>query len=337
MHAVVQRSLGGPEVLAWTRVPAPEPGPGQVRIRVEVAGVHRVDTLIRSGTGGPGARPALPMIPGREVAGEVDAVGPDVDTAWYRRTVVAHLGSASGGYAELAVADTDALHPVPDGLDPAEAVAMVGTGRTAMAVLGAASLEPADRVLVLAAAGGLGALLVQAAATDTTAAVGAASHGKTEVVASLGVPTVAYDEPGWTRHVSTALGGPPTVVIDPVGGRLGRAAFESLPPGGRHVLVGAASGAATALDADDLLGRGVTAVAGLGPHLAGDRDLAQSLQRQALTRLTDGAWTPLLSPFALSDATGAHRAIEQRTTVGKVVLRSWGRRPRRCRERDDHT
>ena len=105
MHAIRLHAFGPPENLRYERVDDPEPGPGQVRIAVAVAGVHLIDTAIRAGRRmGPMPLPELPEIPGREVAGSVDALGPGVDAAWLGRRVVAHLGPASGGYAELAVA-----------------------------------------------------------------------------------------------------------------------------------------------------------------------------------------------------------------------------------------
>jgi NADPH:quinone reductase len=98
--------------------------------------------------------PELPMVPGREVAGVVDAVGPGVDAGWTGRRVVAHLGMANGGYAELAVAAAGALHEIPDGLSAEVAVAAIGTGRTAVAILKVATLTRDDVVLVTAAASG---------------------------------------------------------------------------------------------------------------------------------------------------------------------------------------
>ena len=108
MHAIRQHAFGGPETLSYEEVPDLEPGEGQVRIAVDAAGVHLIDTTIRSGqTGGPYPVPDLPMTPGREVAGRVDRVGPGVDAALVGRRVVAHLGQASGGYAEQAARPGD--------------------------------------------------------------------------------------------------------------------------------------------------------------------------------------------------------------------------------------
>ncbi|MET0817601.1 MAG: alcohol dehydrogenase catalytic domain-containing protein, partial [Solirubrobacteraceae bacterium] len=148
MHAIRQHEFGPPGVLRLEEVPDPGPGPGQVRIAVAAAGVHLLDTSIRAGrSGGPFPLPELPMTPGREVAGVVDAVGEGVDPAWLGRRAVAHLGQASGGYATRAVREADAVHEVPSALALPAAVAMIGTGRTALGVLEAAPPGPDDTVL----------------------------------------------------------------------------------------------------------------------------------------------------------------------------------------------
>jgi NADPH2:quinone reductase len=106
-----------------------------VRIAVAAAGVHLLDTAIREGLPGPGPTPELPTIPGREVAGVVEALGEGVPDLWLGRRVTAHLGLVPGGYAELAVTEVERLHEIPENLDFAEAVAVIGTGRTAMGIL----------------------------------------------------------------------------------------------------------------------------------------------------------------------------------------------------------
>src|SRR5262245_58997469 len=140
MHAIRQYEFGGAGELRYEELDDPEPGPGEVCIAVEAAGVHLLDTSIRAGTGfGSLPPPQLPMIPGREVAGTVDGLGPDVDEMWSGRRVVAHLGAASGGYATRAIAPVDALFALPDRVAFADAVAMVGTGRTTLAILDVAA------------------------------------------------------------------------------------------------------------------------------------------------------------------------------------------------------
>ncbi|MFG1700290.1 zinc-binding dehydrogenase [Nonomuraea sp. NPDC049309] len=129
-------------------VPDLEPGPGQVRIAVKAAGVHVIETVMRSGATG-GIMPPLPELPtifGGEVAGRVDAVGPDVDPSRLGRDVVIS-GGRPGGYAELAVADVTALHPLPEGMDHVTAAAMIVTGATTIHFLDVAALTAADAVL----------------------------------------------------------------------------------------------------------------------------------------------------------------------------------------------
>ena len=319
MRAIRQHEFGPPDVLRLEEVPDPEPGPGQVRIAVAAAGVHLLDTAIRAGrSGGPFPLPELPMTPGREVAGVVDAVGQGVDRAWSGRRVVAHLGQASGGYAELAVREVANVHALPDGLGFAAAVAMVGTGRTAMAILEVADLGAGDTVLVLAAAGGIGALLVQAARNAGATAVGAAGGSeKVARVRELGAAqAVDYTRERWAEQV-----GPVSVVLDGVGGAVGRAALELLAPGGRIVLFGWSSGEPTVLSSGDLLRLGISASAAVGPRVLNRPGGLAELEAAALAAAASGDLTPLVDqPFPLADAASAHAALESRRTTGKVVL-----------------
>jgi NADPH:quinone reductase len=264
MHAVRLHEFGPPANLVYERLDDPQPGPGQVRIAVAVAGVHLIDTVIRSGRQmGPMPLPELPAIPGREVAGVVDALGDGVEEAWHGRRVVAHLGPASGGYAELAVCDAGSLHALPDGLADDAAVAMIGTGRTALAILEVARIAPEDVVLVTAAAGGLGSLIVQAAQAIGATVIGAAGGAeKVARVRDLGATAVDYNARGWGEAVRGV-----TVALDGVGGELGRQALELVEPGGRLIVYGLASGSPTQLSMGDLFSRGLTVSAAIGPHI----------------------------------------------------------------------
>ncbi|MCS7481833.1 zinc-binding dehydrogenase [Umezawaea endophytica] len=318
MHAIRQHTFGPAENLAFEEVPDPEPGAGQVRIAVSAAGVHVVDTTIRSGLKrGPFPLPALPMTPGREVAGVVTALGADVDPVWLGGRVVAHLGQASGGYAEVAVANVSALHSLPDHVSDDVAVAMIGTGRTAMGVFEAAAFRPDDTVLVLAAAGGIGALAVQEAHAVGARVIGAAGGAaKVDLVRSLGADlAVDYREPGWDKGIEGV-----TVVLDAVGGAAGRTAFELLVPGGRVVLFGWALGTEpTKFTSDELFARTLSASVALGPRLF---PRLREFEELSLAAAASGRLTPVVSStFPLADAARAHRALENRETVGKVVLK----------------
>ncbi len=266
--------------------------------------------------------PVLPTTPGREVAGVVDAVGPGADGTWLGRRVVAHLGPVSGGYATQAVVPIGALREVPDGLDAAAAVALIGTGRTAVAVLDHAALVPDDVVVVTAAAGGLGTLFVQAARHVGATVVGlAGGPAKVAQVEALGADlAVDYDAPGWASTLRERLTAEPTLVLDGVGGDLGRGAFDLLGTGGRIVLFGWSSGTVTPFTSADLAARGLSASWSIGPAMMKRWGSLVPLEHQALDDAAAGVWTPVVTRFALADAAGAHRAVESRATIGKTVL-----------------
>ncbi|HEY1175654.1 MAG TPA: zinc-binding dehydrogenase [Phytomonospora sp.] len=324
MHAVRQYEVGAADTLLFEEAPDPVAGPGQLLIRVKAAGVHLLDAAIRAGTAGghPFADPELPMTPGREVAGVVEGLGPGVDGSWLGRRVVTHLGIASGGYAELAVREAEAVHPVPDGLGDAAAVALVGTGRTAMGILDVAEPTPDDVVLVTAAGGGVGSLLVQAAANAGAVVVAAASGGKLASVKRVAPQaiTVDYTRPDWADRVRADLAGREvTLALDGVGGTAGRDALELLGTGGRLVMFGWSSGEVTRLDADDLYARCLQATVALGPRLMARRGI-RALETAALAEGAAGRFIALTQEFPLAEAAAAHVALEDRSSLGKVVL-----------------
>jgi NADPH2:quinone reductase len=326
MHAIRLHAFGPVENLRYEEVEAPEPGAGQVRIAVTAAGVHLLDTRLREGERmGPLPLPDLPAIPGREVAGTVDATGPDVDPAWRGRRVVAHLGAAGGGYAERAVAPAASLHALDDHVGPEVAVAAIGTGRTALAILELAAITARDIVLVPAAAGGLGALLTQGA-LRAGAEVVALAGGPEKVARARGLgATYAFDytDRDWPDAVRDALGGARvSVLLDGVGGTTGRQALDLLSPGGRLVVFGWSSGAPTALTTMDIVARGITVEGAIGPRITSRPGGLRALETAALAAVAAGELAPLVNaPFALADAAAAHVALETRGTVGKVVLR----------------
>jgi NADPH2:quinone reductase len=319
VHTIVLYAFGPAENLVYEEVPDPAPTADEVRIAVEASGVHLIDTTLRRGVQmGPLPLADLPAIPGREVAGTVDAIGHDVDDRWLGRRVVAHLGAASAGYAELAVAPVGTLHELPDGVRADAAVAMIGTGRTAVGILDVAALTGDDVVLVLAAAGGLGSLFVQAGRNAGATVVGVAGGPeKVKRVRALGAEiAVDYAKPDWADQVRAVLGDRSvTVVLDGVGGDAGRAALELLGVGGRLVVFGWSAGEATAITTDDVL-RGIT-VTGLGPRLL---PRLRELETRSLEELAAGRLVPAVDHFPLARAADAHRALETRATTGKVVL-----------------
>ncbi|MET8983007.1 zinc-binding dehydrogenase [Streptomyces sp. NPDC004539] len=315
MHAIRLHAFGPAENLAYESVDDPHPAPGQVRIAVRASGVHLLDTSLRRGVQGPAPTPTtLPTIPGREVAGTVESLGEGVDDTWLGRRVVAHLGFVPGGYAELAVTDVTRLHEIPDPLDEAQAVAMIGTGRTALGILQFATLTPDSIVIVPAAAGGLGTLLVQYAKhRGATVVALAGGPDKTAQARANGADlSLDYTTPDWPHHLRTFLGDrPATLVLDGVGGEPARESTALLSPTGQHLIFGWSSG--TPHETVPLSHHV------LGPTMYAKTPL-RTLESQALTEAASGNLTPAVHRFPLTDAAAAHRALESRRTTGKVVL-----------------
>ncbi|MQY13071.1 2-haloacrylate reductase [Streptomyces sp. RB5] len=327
MHAVRLHAFGPAENLTYEKVPDPVPAPGEVRVAVAAAGVHLLDTALREGGGpGPYPPPDLPTIPGREIAGTVDALGEGTDPAWLGKRVVAHIGMRPGGYAELVTTEAGRLHEIPPGLDEAAAVAMIGTGRTTMAFLHFAELTPADVVLVTAAAGGVGSLFVQYGRNLGATVVGlAGGPAKVRRVTELGADVAAdYTDPSWPARVTTALAGrTPTVLLDTVGGGAARAALDLLGKGGRHLILGWSSGAPLEVPEEERHRRGITSRSVLGPNwldAIGGVNPLRRMEEAALTEAAAGRLTPAVQRFPLAGAAAAHRALEGRGTMGKVVL-----------------
>ncbi|WP_409471222.1 zinc-binding dehydrogenase [Streptomyces sp. HC307] len=321
MHAIRLHAFGPAENLTLEEVEDPVPGPGQVRVAVAAAGVHLLDTAIRAGHPGPGPAPTLPTVPGREVAGVVESLGEGTDEAWLGKRVVAHLGFVPGGYAELAVTGADRLHEIPANLDFTQAVAMIGTGRTTMGIVQFAEPGPDDVVVIPAAAGGIGTLLVQYARNAGATVVGlAGGPEKTARVAANGADlAVDYKDPAWPEKVQ-AYDGKVTVVYDGVGGDTARTAVGMLAPGGRHIVFGwSAEGIQ---GGEPLVVEGVTEQV-LGPVMlekAGGPNPLRTLELRALTEAAEGRLVPAVHRFPLAEAAAAHRALETRGTTGKVVL-----------------
>ncbi|MFB9234822.1 zinc-binding dehydrogenase [Plantactinospora siamensis] len=315
MRAVWLTGYGGPEVLVPGDAPEPAPGPGQVLVDVAYANITFVETQFRATGFGP-FRGELPMIPGNGVGGLVAAVGPQVDPGLVGRRVVTGTGGA-GGYAERVAVPVDGLFPVPAGLPLDGAVALLADGRTATMLIAAAELAPGDRVLVEAAAGGVGSLLVQLA-RDAGARVVAAAGGsrKTGLLGGLGADVVVdYAEPGWSERIRSELGGL-DAAFDGVGGEIGRSAFELLEPGGRLLSFGLASGGWTDVPAELAAERGVRLLRPAAPP-----ERLRAYTEQALAAAAAGRLRPVIGQrFPLEAAAAAHAAIGARRTIGKTLL-----------------
>jgi NADPH2:quinone reductase len=324
MRAVLVNDFGGPDVLRVTDLPDPEPGPGELLVRLAAADTLHVETQIRAGRAREWFATRPPYVPGGGGAGTVVAAGDGVAAGWVGRDVVVTTGQ-EGGYAELVVAPAAGAVPLPDGVAAADGAALLHDGATAMGLLDGTPVRAGDRVLVLAAGGGLGILLVQLATAAGAHVVAAARSGrKLELARELGAAAaVDYSRPGWLDAVREATAGDGAdVVFDGAGGGLGRAAFGVTAPGARMSLHGAAGGGFATVDRDAAAARGVT-VRGIEQVRRIDEDPATmtSLVGRALAEVVAGHARPVVGrTFPLARAADAHRAIEERRTLGKTLL-----------------
>ncbi|MBM0228676.1 MULTISPECIES: zinc-binding dehydrogenase [Micromonospora] len=318
MRAIQVAVFGGPEVLSPAELPDPAPGPGQVVVGMAAADVILLDTLLRSGWGQDFFPRMLPYVPGGGGAGAVVETGEGVDPAWIGRRVVVRT---STGYAERVVAHVEEIMPVPDGLAIEAAAALVHDGVTALSLDRLGTPEKGEWVLVSAAAGGAGSLLVQLAADAGARVVAAASSDvKLALARELGAEVaVDYTRSDWIRRVREATGGGAALVYDGAGGPLGAAALDAVADGGRFVTYGTADGFA-APDPESAARRGIRVLAPLldGPP---NQKTVRELLGLALERAAEGRLRPAIgATYPLEQATDAHRALAARTTVGKSLL-----------------
>jgi NADPH2:quinone reductase len=318
MRAVVVHQFGPPSVLVAEDVSDPSPGPHQVVVDVAAANITFIETQVRAGRPPNSSMlPALPAILGNGVGGAVAKVGEQVDPELIGRRVVASLGG-TGGYAQRTVVDAAALIDVPDALSTPEAVALLADGRTALMLMRAADVQPGETVLVEAAAGGVGSLLVQLAARSGARVVGAAGgERKLQVAQELGASVVVdYTRSGWADRIASEVGSV-DVVFDGVGGSIGRDAFELVHAGGRFSAFGMASGSFADVTQEQADARGARLIRGgrLPPQEL------RGLARAALAEAAAGRLPPRVGQtFPLEHAAEAHSVIERRATIGKTLL-----------------
>jgi NADPH2:quinone reductase len=318
VRAVLMREFGPPEVLLPGNPPAPVAREREVVVDVEIANITFVETQVRAGR--PPHRsmmPALPAILGNGVGGLVTASGPGVRGDLDGRRVVTSLGG-SGGYAERAVTAVERLVEVPEEVTMRDAVALLADGRTALSLIRLAQPCPGETVLVEAAAGGVGTLLVQLARNAGARVVAVAGGGRKLALARELGAEVAIDYHGrdWARLVRDAVGSV-DVVFDGVGGAIALATFGLLRRAGRFCPFGMASGSFAPISAQHADARGVALLRGVPPST----EQLVALTRDALHESAAGRLRPVVGQqFALEDAASAHKAIEARTTVGKTLL-----------------
>ncbi|MBX5468068.1 MAG: NAD(P)H-quinone oxidoreductase [Firmicutes bacterium] len=324
MRAVVLDRYGGPEVLQIREVPDPVIGPDEILVAVEAAGINRADLHQREGRYPP-PPPAPPVeIPGLECAGTVVATGPRVTEFRVGQRVAALL--PGGGYAELVAVPHRMAWEVPATQNWAEAGATPEAFLTAYdALFDKAGLGLGQRVVVHAAAGGVGSAAVQlarAAGIRVLATVG--TRAKAEWVKSLGAELVVnYREASFADAVQEWTGGRGVdAVLDFVGAPYWQANCQILKPGGTLVLIGTLGGTETAVALGQLLGRRLT-VCGTALRsrpVEAKMTLVQTFRERVVPLLGPGLGPRIDRVFWWEEAGEAHRYMEQNQNLGKIVL-----------------
>jgi NADPH:quinone reductase-like Zn-dependent oxidoreductase len=319
MRAVLLTRYGGPEVLRITDIATPEPREGEVRVRIRTIGINFAEVLSRRGLYG--WAPRLPYVLGMEAFGIVEETG--------QRVIV---GTQFGTYAESICVPAERVLPAPEGLSDDECAAFAVNYLTAwIGLMEMARLRASDTLLVTSAAGGVGSAAVQLGSRLGARVLGAAGPGKQEAVRQLGAEVALdYSVRGWEAGVH------PDVILEMTGGAVYRAAVRNLAPMGRVVMAGAS----------DAFPRTRNPLA----RIAALRNLPRASIFDMLRRsygvmsfhvgwLLDGgavhgAWAdlvrfttehgirPLVSrTFAFEEIADAHRMLEERRNVGKVLVR----------------
>ncbi|MDQ3610040.1 MAG: quinone oxidoreductase [Actinomycetota bacterium] len=319
MRAILVRGQGGPEVLREEQVEIPEPGDGQARVHVQAAGVNFIDVYQRDGR----YPVELPMTPGLEAAGVVDAVGAGVDEVG-EGDRVAYAGQP-GAYAEYAVVPAARLVPVPDELELRVAAAVMLQGMTAHYLSSDTfPLRPGHVALVHAGSGGVGRLLVQLAARRGARVITTVSTEDKEALARQAGATdvIRYTEMDFAEEVERLTDGGVDVVYDSVGKDTFGRSLDCLRPRGLLALYGQSSGPVDPVDPQTLNAKGSLFLTrpALAHHTAGRdellgraQDLFEWIASGELDVRIDRTWP-------LAEAPEAHRYLQARQTRGKLLL-----------------
>ena len=320
MKAIQVKETGGPEKMQLVDVPVPAPGPKQALVRIAASGVNFIDVYFRIGL----YRADLPMTPGSEGAGTVEAVGPEVtEVAPGDRVAYA---MTRGSYAEYAAVPAATLVKIPDHVDFQTAAAAMLQGMTAHYLTHSTyTLKAGDTCLVHAAAGGAGGLTVQMAKMLGARVLGTVStEEKAQVARGHGADeAILYTEKDFEAEVKRLTGGRGVdVVYDSVGKTTFDKGLNCLRPRGLMVLFGQSSGPVPPFDLTTLNGKGSLYVTrpSLGYYVL-TRDELLWRAGDVLNWISEGTLKLRVDhTYPLAEAAAAHRDLEGRKTAGKLVL-----------------
>lgn len=336
MRQVFIPRIGGPDVLEVRQAPDPDPGPGQVRVRVAAAGVNFADVMARMGLY-PDA-PRLPAVVGYEVSGRVDAIGAGViDVAPGARVLAL---TRFGGYSDVVCVPAAQVLPIPASLSDEKAAAIPVNYLTAWIMLvRLGNVQPGEKVLVHAAAGGVGVAALQLCRWRGAQVIGTASPGKHERLRQLGAAEcIDYTTKDFQAEVRRLTGGRGVdVVLDAVGGRSFAKSYQSLAPLGRLFMFGVSSFAPGQKRSLLAALRGFFALPRFAPvplmnenrgvfgvnmgHLWDRADELRDMLEQILALVAAGTLDPMVDKtFPFERAGEAHAYLQERKNFGKVLL-----------------
>lgn len=307
MRMVTQDELGGPEVLRLDTAPRPEPGPTEILVRIAASGLNPVDSKMRRNGGFLGTPP---FTLGWDVSGVVTAIGPGVRRFDVGDEVLGMPGfpRRAGGYAEYVVGNSRQFAAKPERLSHVEAAGLSLAGLTAwQALVDTAGVRPGHRVLVHAAAGGVGHLAVQIAAAHGATVIGTASAGKHDFVRGLGAAEVIdYTKTDFASVLSDI-----DIVVDAVGGDYGPRSLDVLKPGGVFVPLPSPH--------DPKLVEAAAARGFDGRQLLVEPDRSDLETLTALV-VAGKLRVHVAKTFPLSEVVDAHRELDTGRTKGKLVM-----------------
>ncbi|GAB3839831.1 zinc-binding dehydrogenase [Kribbella italica] len=322
MRAAVVTAFGDADVIQLQHLPTPTPGPGEVLVDVRLTDLIFVETAIRAGQHGGFFDVTPPYVPGNSFGGVVRAVGDGVSADWIGKTVTGRTPSF-GAHAEQAVAAAEDLHEVPAGLTLETAVAVSGDGYTALMLEELAPGLAGKQVLITAAAGGMGILLVQLAHRAGAHVIAAArGQAKLDLVKAHHADGVLdYSQPGWEKAVLEATNGAGAdITFEGAGGSLGATAFTVAADSSWFSAHGAPSGDFAAYDESEAERRGIT-VKGIR-DLRVDTTTTTVSAAEVLARAAQGDLVPVIDRiYPLEQLADAHRAMTSRELVGKALIR----------------
>ena len=300
MQAITYSDFGGPEVLTLAEVDVPEPGPGQVRVAVRVAAVNALDSKLRRGYMAPDMPAALPAVPGYDLAGVIDALGPDVTGFSVGDEVLG--SSVTGAYAQFALAAADALVAKPETVPWEVAGGFSSAALTAERVLSELGVETGMTLLVHGASGAVGQLVVQLARLNGVQVVGSAGAANQDKIRALGAIPILYGE-GFADRAAAAVSGRIDRAAD-IAGHGDLPALVDLVGDAGHVLTIADPSAAE---------HGVRFSSGMGTSSSGLGALTSKLARAEITLAVEDT-------YPLAEAAAAQERSEAGHASGRLVL-----------------